>query len=228
MHAVEPNATELYVNVRCLQRGTFVTKPSPVKDKPTVLPTAATLHPDTSLDLAASTAATQEHSNEDDPLFTVTAASSISKSFSSSETTDYGDDRSSTGDLEQVAYRLRKALSPNTSRCVRERSSSEDDEETSSDSFIALEQDAPTMPASAANPDGDTNLEMIGSFMNVPSAAATSLVHNHRDTDAATGITASISFQESVSSVYSTDEAREQLRRFMGKHVTPAAKNSPS
>lgn len=273
MHALQPDATELYVNVRCLTRGSFVTKPVSSKKQsqsgveqnkePAIV---SQQQPDISMISSIPESVERivspphvvvadDNIDDDDPLFTVTAASSISKSFSSTGTSDdyYREDRSSnTAELEQATYRLRKALlssSPDKSRISvpprrhhhrhQTDDSSEADEQSSSESFVALGPktpmlQVPTAVAAVAIGNGGAknnyrNPNMMGSFTNLESspAAASEKEGADKKAVAATLSTTSTSFQEeSVSSAPSVEESREQLRRFMSKHVTtsPARK----
>jgi hypothetical protein len=245
MHALQPDSTDLYVNVRCLKRGTFVTRSRAEQNKQqqqSVHKSTTTTHKKDSPRSSSPSddyvgVSNAEHKDDDDddddPLFTVTAASSISKSFS-----DYGDDRSSTTELEAVTYRLRKALSPSSSKVSSDSGENEsDNSRISAESFVALGQETmdsrvPATVASAGDSAYNHNAGMLGSFMAVqlPAVAAAEEVDedDKKDEDddkkkpaAATASTGSTSFQESVSSAPSSEEAREQFRRFMSKHVSP-------
>ena len=136
MQAQHPLSASIFVNVLCLDTKTFISKPVSVSKK-----TKTTLKkPRSQKSEAASTAEEEptpefvaprevaiEETKAMSPTssesygelvdqveedFTVTAASSISKSFMTS------DDRSTGTDLELAAYKLRKALSPSKKEAV--------------------------------------------------------------------------------------------------------------
>lgn len=238
----EPESPDLYLNMQCLKKGSFVARPSwkqrrrtnwidTKKSEPTKsrlenkenIQQLSTVQPEprrtvisayekeqidrmhrfspssSSDDYGELVVAPQEDVNE--PHFTVTAASSISSVEASTTSMEYGDDLS-TSRYEETAYRLRKALVS----------------ETKQDDAPAPEktENATTIVSTAA--------EMIGSFLAVESSLATRELHDDEEKPEALPTTNNAALLLNQSYASSADsasdhETREQLRKFMSKHV---------
>lgn len=292
MHALQPDSTDLFVNVRCLKRGTFVTRfadmsvtrknyeqilrinnLSPGCSSPSnhlmrawqsdsadlsvnvqlgtfvasladenaaenndgkflKLKNSSASCTSPSDDFLGVPASPERVADDDDPLFTVTAASSLSKSLS-----DYWDDRSSTAELEFAAYRLRKALSPDTSKVAVSPQNDSDDEGSSKSagSFAPLgpqnpiNLQAPFAAAASGNPEVNNTASTMEIQTTKPKASKVKkrVKDNDKKPSSATASTGtSTSFQDSMAaSLQSTEETRQLLRQFMSKHV--ASLNNP-
>jgi len=219
LQAVDPAATELYVNVQCLERDTFVwksesqaqqvsrgasttdTEPAMARQLPAQVTTGTSSNysgggssPNFSSDSDPEIVLlSSEQKHDDDPEFTLTAASSISKaSFSDHSSIEQDDSRSTTSELEGQAYKLRRALSSDKA-------------------------DVAAAPSADNIDDNNNNNNMLGSFMNVPAPPAT--MSDEDDPPHQRSATADPNTSVGSSST-STDAQQEQLRKFLGKHVS--------
>jgi hypothetical protein len=229
----EQNSPDLYLNMLCLKKGSFVARPSweqpqtksadtknepsksrhetkeniqqvsvvPSQPRRTVIKAYESEQPDRTDRLSPSISSDDYGElviapQEDEPNFTVTAASSISSVEASATSMEYGDDLS-TSRYEETAYRLRKALVSETKK---------------------EEAQAPeTVNATLVSPSTD----MIGSFLAVETSLATREIHDDEKPatfPARNNAPLNQSYASSTDSA-SDEETREQLRRFMSKHV---------
>jgi len=244
LQAVDPAATELYVNVQCLDRATFVWKSSGSKQAPPPsnrgrktgaraggLPDEAKVarppvdseqHPQPPQQVTTTTSnsgssspnlssasdpelivLSSEHKHKD-PEFTLTAASSISHTSSFDNNDDYS--RSTTNsELEAQAYKLRRNLKtaedPNNNTASLSSAAAAD---TLADSFMAVPAPPATLSSSEEEEDQAADQKM-------PAVAS------------ATQSFPDVSFASSSSSTQS-----QQLRKFLGKHVSASSPPPPS
>jgi len=209
LQAVDPSANELYVNALCLDRDTFVWKSS-----------AATAVP--KRDLPYDTKATKGQAEPQQKHVTTTNRSGGSSPNFSSDS-----------DPEMVVVSEQKLdhdpefTLTAASSAFSDNSSMDNDDAltlTSARSVLSPEKtggrgdgalsnaidDGTSQPANAAS-------DMFGSFMNVPGPSTTS---DHSDSKPASADQSNLDTSFGSSSTASTTDAqKEQLRKFLGKHV---------
>jgi hypothetical protein len=248
MHALRPDATELYINAQCCRTSDISPSNYNDNDGPSIRPTLS-VAPSERHDVAVErsklihTKRRRTRSNDkdddilaafvddecredtfedhDDPLFTVTEASSISQSFSSCLAEDasvlFSDldpplERSE--QIAAVAYRLRKMVSPDarSQNSMRWQSDLYNNELKEADYRFGYSGRPISKCASLLTEDDyddDSKITTPRDGSTIPTAASTSSYADENASFASTRTTPSVV----------NETTHWQLRRFMSKHV---------
>lgn len=211
LQAVDPSANELYVNALCLDRDTFVWKSAAAA-------AAAAVPPRHSLPSAAS----QKRDLPEDTKATKSQAESQQKQSSSKDRSDGSSPEFSSGsdpEMVELDHDPEFTLTAASTSAFSDHSSIDND-----DGARITERSCALSPEKTGGPadGGGTNVasDMFGSFMNVPAPLASDNNVNDNTKQASTDQSNLDASFGSSSTASTTDAQKEQLRKFLGKHVS--------